>query len=104
LAADVFWKYLQHRRANDASPAGWLYRTAVRKGLDELRSRRRREKYKPFLSLLGIAPSPEQLHVASQDQQQVRAVLRVLKPRDSALLILRSEGLSYQEIAGILKL
>jgi len=104
LAADVFWKYLHGRRAHDESPGGWLYRAAVRIGLDELRRVRRREKYEPLLSWLGIAPSPEQLHAATQDQKHVRAVLDVLKRRDSALLVLRSEGLAYQEIAGILRL
>ena len=104
LAADVFWKYLHGSRAHSESPGGWLYRTAIRKGLDELRRQRRQEKYRPLLSLLGIAPSPEQLHAATQDQQHVRAVLAVLKRRDSELLVLRSEGLSYQEVARILRL
>jgi RNA polymerase sigma-70 factor (ECF subfamily) len=110
LAAEVFWKYLHGRGAanvaTDESPGGWLYRAAVRKGLDELRSQKRQEKYRPLLSFLGLAsaPSPEQLHAATQEQAQVRAVLAVLKRRDSELLVLRSEGLSYQEIAGILRL
>jgi RNA polymerase sigma-70 factor (ECF subfamily) len=104
LAADVFWKYLHGSRAHNESPGGWLYRAAIRKGLDELRRLQRQEKYKPFLSLLGIAPSPEQLHSATQDQLHVRSVLAVLKRRDSELLVLRSEGLRYQEIAGILRL
>lgn len=104
LAADVLWKYQHGRRANNESPGGWLYRAAVRKGLDELRRLRRQERYQPLLSLIGIAPSPEQLHAATEDQQHVRAVLAVLKRRDSELLILRSEGFSYQEIAGILRL
>ena len=104
LAADVFSKYLHGNREHNESPAGWLYRVAIRKGLDELRRQRRHEKYRPFLSLLGIAPSPEQIHSATQDQQQVRVVLAHLKHRESELLVLRSEGLSYQEIASILRL
>src|SRR5437762_2884957 len=71
LAADVFWKYLHGRRAHNENPAGWLYRAAVRKGFDELRRLRRQEKYQPFLTLLGIARSPEQLHAATQEQQNV---------------------------------
>lgn len=104
LAADVFWKYLHGHRAHNESPAGWLYRAAVRRGLDELRRLRRQEKYQPLLTLLGMARSPEQLHATTQEQQNVRAVLAVLKRRDSELLVLRSEGLRYQEIAGILRL
>jgi RNA polymerase sigma-70 factor (ECF subfamily) len=108
LAADVFWKYLHGSRTHDENPGGWLYRTAVRMGLDELRRQRRNEKYKPVFAFLGIGSatplSPEQVHAASQEQQQVRAVLAALKGRDSELLILRSEGLSYQEIAGVLRI
>jgi DNA-directed RNA polymerase specialized sigma24 family protein len=74
-------------RTNE-SPGGWLYRAAVRKGLDELRRLRRQEKYQPLLTLLGIAPSPEQMHATTQEQQNVRTVLAVLK---------------RQEIAGILR-
>jgi RNA polymerase sigma-70 factor (ECF subfamily) len=104
LAADVFWKYLHNRGAHNESPGGWLYRVAVRKGLDELRRLQRREKYQPLLALLGMAPSPEQMHAATQEQQQVRAVLAALKRRESELLVLRSEGLRYDEFAAILRL
>src|SRR5687768_1579227 len=55
LAADVFWKYLHGHRVHNESPSGWLYRVAVRKGLDELRRLQRQEKYQPLLALLGIA-------------------------------------------------
>jgi RNA polymerase sigma-70 factor (ECF subfamily) len=48
------------------------------------------------------APSPEQLLAGEQDQQQVRSVLSAMRVRDAELLILRSEGLSYQEVAEVL--
>jgi RNA polymerase sigma-70 factor (ECF subfamily) len=84
--------------------AGWLYRTAIRKGLDELRRHQRREKYERLCFFFTAAPSPELLHSASEDQRQVRTVLGTLRSRHSELLILRSEGLSYQEIAEVLGL
>src|SRR5688572_22823771 len=104
LAADVFWKFLRNSEAQHSNPAGWLYRAAIRRAVDELRRQQRREKYERFLTFLGSAPSPEQLHGAAQDQQQVRRVLAALKHRDSELLILRSEGMSYEEVAEILGL
>lgn len=104
LAVDVFWKFLHSARGRDTNVAGWLYRTAIRKGLDELRRHQRREKYERLLSYFVGVPSPEQLHGLAQDQRQVRTVLAILKPRDSELLILRSEELSYQEIALMLGL
>jgi RNA polymerase sigma-70 factor, ECF subfamily len=103
LAADVFWKFLHNSSANE-NPGGWLYRTAVRKALDELRRQNRRQKFERLLMLPRTSPSPEQVHAARQDGDQVRIVLGVLKSRDSELLVLRSEGLSYQEIAVILGL
>ena len=103
LAADVFWKFLDNSSAYE-SPGGWLYRTAVRKALDELRRQQRRQKFERLLMLPRTSPSPEQVHAARQDSDQVRVVLAALKSRDSELLVLRSEGLSYQEVAAILRL
>jgi RNA polymerase sigma-70 factor, ECF subfamily len=103
LAADVFWKFL-HSVEAQRSPSGWLYRVAVRKALDELRRQRRWVKYERLLPSFRNAPSPEQLHGAAQNQQHVRNVLATMKRRDSELLILRSEGLSYSEISETLGL
>jgi RNA polymerase sigma-70 factor (ECF subfamily) len=104
LAADVFWKFMRISNAQHTNPTGWLYRAGIRKGVDELRRQQRRDKYDRFLSFFGSAPSPEQLHSVAEDQRQVRIVLAALKHRDSELLILRSEGLSYEETAEILGL
>jgi RNA polymerase sigma-70 factor (ECF subfamily) len=104
IAADVFWKFMHSPKAQHANPSGWLYRTGVRKAIDELRRLQRREKYEQLLSFFRSAPTPEQLHGSAEDQRQVRTVLAVLKQRDSTILILRSEGLSYEETAGILGL
>ena len=99
LAADVFWKFMRIANAQHTNPAGWLYRAGIRKGVDELRRQQRQDKYERFLSFFGSSPSPEQLHRVAEDQRQVRVVLAALKHRDSELLILRSEGLSYEETA-----
>ena len=104
LAVDVFWKFVRTPKAHHVNPAGWLYRASIRKGVDELRRQQRRDKYDRFLWFLGQAPSPEQLHSVAEDQRQVRTVLATLKHRDAELLILRSEGLSYEESAEILGL
>jgi RNA polymerase sigma-70 factor (ECF subfamily) len=102
LAADVFWKFMRTPKVHHANPGGWLYRAGIRRAVDELRRQQRRDRYERFFAFLGTAPSPEQLHSEAQDQQQVRRVLASLKHRDSELLILRSEGLSYEETAEIL--
>jgi RNA polymerase sigma-70 factor (ECF subfamily) len=104
LASEVFWKLWRSPGAQGGNSGGWLYRTAVRMGLDELRRQSRRRRYEKLLDLFGSSPSPEQLHSEGQDQQHVRLVLSVLKVRDSSLLVLQSEGLSYLEMAEILHL
>jgi len=102
LAADVFWKFMRTPKAHHGNPAGWLYRVGIRRAVDELRRQQRQVRHERFFAFLGAAPSPEQLHSEAQDQRQVRRVLAALKHRDSELLILRSEGLSYEETAEIL--
>jgi len=104
IAADVFWKFMHSPNLQHSNPSGWLYRTGVRKAIDELRRQQRREKYERLLSFLGSPKTPEQLHHAAEDQKQVRSVLAALKHRDSEILVLRSEGLSYEETAEILGL
>jgi RNA polymerase sigma-70 factor (ECF subfamily) len=104
LAAEVFWKFWRNSKIPSHSVSSWLYRSAVRTGLDELRRQNRRSKFEKIFGFLRVAPSPEQLLAEEQDQQQVRSVLSVLRVRDAELLILRSEGLSYQEVADVLQL
>jgi RNA polymerase sigma-70 factor, ECF subfamily len=104
LASEVFWKFWRNPNVPASSTRSWLYRTAVRMGIDELRRRHRRGRFEKFLDRIRTSPSPEQVLAGEQDQQQVRRVLASLKVRDSELLVLRSEGLSYLEVAEILRL
>jgi RNA polymerase sigma-70 factor (ECF subfamily) len=84
------------------SVSSWLYRSAVRTGLDELRRQNRRSRFEKVFDFFRAAPSPEQVLAGEQDQRQVRSVLSAMRVRDAELLILRSEGLSYQEVAEVL--
>ena len=104
LAAEVFWKFWRNPTIPPHSVSSWLYRSAVRTGLDELRRQHRRGRFEKVFGFLRVAPSPEQLLAGEQDQQQVRSVLSTLRARDAELLFLRSEGLSYQEVAEVLRL
>jgi hypothetical protein len=59
-----------------------------------MRRLRRQEKYQSILTLLGLTRSPEQLHAATQDQQNVRAVLAVASdsaPDENGLSKLRTK-------------
>jgi RNA polymerase sigma-70 factor (ECF subfamily) len=109
LAVDVFLKWERTPNARGEHAAGWLYRTAVRTGLKELRSEVRRSRYERLFAFVpkgstNGSPTPEEQHVAAEAQKQVRVVLSVLPWRQSALLVLRHEGLSYLELAATLQM
>lgn len=104
LAVEVFYKLWRNPPAHANSVGGWLYRTAVRAGIYELRRQARRERL-GSLWRLGAAPStPEDLHASQEEQQQVRRVLSKLHPRQAELLLLRHQDLSYSELASSLAL
>jgi RNA polymerase sigma-70 factor (ECF subfamily) len=104
LAVEVLWKLWRTPAAQGEQAGGWLYRTAVRTGLNELRSRGRIERHE---QLAGTTPgelNPEEARAAAQEQEHVRSVLAALEPRQAELLLLRGSGLSYAEVAAALEL
>lgn len=104
LAVDVLWKFWRTPAAQGEQSGGWLYRTAVRTGLNELRSRMRGDRHEQMSDAMPGAPTPEQVHTAAEEQQQVRGVLAALDPRQAEMLLLRAGGLSYAELATALVL
>jgi RNA polymerase sigma-70 factor, ECF subfamily len=105
LAVDVFLKWSRHPNAHGAHAEGWLYRTAARLGLDELRRQTRRAKYERLFGLVTLrTPTPEDVRAVTEAQAHVRTVLSAIAPRQAQLLLLRSEGLSYGELASALEL
>jgi RNA polymerase sigma factor (sigma-70 family) len=90
-----------------ANIPGWLYRTATNLGIDALRASARRVRYE------GVAGKPDQdtstqsplsTAIAEEKRSRVRAALASIRPAQAQLLILRSHGLSYKELAEILNL
>jgi RNA polymerase sigma-70 factor, ECF subfamily len=107
LAVEVFLKLWRKGSAQGDHVEGWLYRVALRAGLDELRRQSRRSRYERLLSFVRSTPSPstpEQLHSAAERQERVRLVLNTLPQRQAEFLVLRSHGFSYDEIALTLNL
>jgi RNA polymerase sigma-70 factor (ECF subfamily) len=104
LAVEVFLKFSRNRKAHGEKAEGWLYRTAVRMGLDELRRRERRSRYERLVGFGSRVPTPEEIHAATEEQNKVRVVLGMLPRRQSELLLLRSLDLSYAEVAAALDL
>jgi RNA polymerase sigma-70 factor (ECF subfamily) len=104
LAVEVFLKWSRNPGAQGENAQAWLYRVAVRTGLDELRRESRRAQRERVVRFFQPSPTPEEIRAAAEDQKKVRAVLAVIKPRQAELLVLRSDGLSYDELAEALSL
>lgn len=105
LAVDVFLKWWRTPSAHGDRAEGWLVRTAVRLALDELRRVNRRRRLDYVLNRMRLAPpTPGDVYDARSDQARARAALAAISRRGAALLLLRSEGLSYQDLAAALNL
>jgi RNA polymerase sigma-70 factor (ECF subfamily) len=105
IASDVFHKLSQRPALLSSGDdlAAWIYRVATNAGLDALRtnSRRRRREEAAAADGLHLAAQPDALDrmLAAERAARVRDVLASLKPRDAQLLLLRSSGLAYRELA-----
>lgn len=82
---------------------GWLYRTAMNLGIDDLRARARRQRWEQQ-SVGSVSTSSREgdgleFVLRAEKQKRVRAVLAKLKPEWSQVLLLRATGHSYREIA-----
>ena len=84
---------------------GGFYRTAGPERVST-RPRRfnRRERYERLFAFGRSVPTPEDVRVVREEQERVRQVLGILQSRDAELLVLRSQGLSYEELASALSL
>jgi RNA polymerase sigma factor (sigma-70 family) len=99
LAVEVFLKWSRTPQAQGENSEAWLYRVAVRTGLDELRRETRRTRLGRLLRFSANTPTPEDVRASREDQERVRAVLAAIQSRQAELLVLRSQGLSYDELA-----
>jgi RNA polymerase sigma-70 factor (ECF subfamily) len=101
LAADVLWKCFR-KRPEATNLEGWLSRVAIRAALDSIRRKARRNRYESFWPLGPRVAKPDELLERDRDGQRVREVLAVIKPKFATLLVLRTEGLDYRELAAAL--
>jgi RNA polymerase sigma-70 factor (ECF subfamily) len=87
---------------------GWLYRTAMNLGIDDLRARSRHRRLEEQASRAQSSSSSHedglQQVLRAERQKRVRTVLARLKPESAQLLLLRATGHSYREIAAHLEI
>jgi RNA polymerase sigma-70 factor (ECF subfamily) len=103
LVVEVFLKLWRTPQAQGEKASGWLYRAAVRKGLDELRHRTRRSHYERLVEH-ARPRNPEEIRTSAEEQERVRLVLAGIPSREAELLLLHSHGLSYAELGCALDL
>jgi RNA polymerase sigma-70 factor, ECF subfamily len=104
VAVEAFWKLSREPRAQGELAGGWVHRTAIRLALNELRRSKRRNRYEQMSARGPTALTPEEERSATEEREQVRRVLARLSGRDAELLLLRSGGMSYNELAAALDL
>ena len=106
VANDAFWRlYRQPALQADGNVGGWLYRTATNLGIDALRASSRRRQYEEAAGGArdeGGVGGPLDALLREEKRRRVRVVLALIKPTQAQLLILRSSGLSYKELADAL--
>ena len=87
---------------------GWLYRTAMNLGIDDLRARARHNRLEREAAVASAVNNRGedglQLLLRAEKQQRVRLVLAKLKPQWAQLLLMRAAGHSYRELAEHLEL
>ena|SRR5215472_3805736 len=107
VASEVFWRaYRGTLRWEDGRLSGWLYRTATNLGIEEIRSRARRERYEE--AAVQQRPTdprtPLEELLNAERAARVRSVLASLKTWQARILVLRSSGLSYVELAQAMRI
>jgi RNA polymerase sigma-70 factor, ECF subfamily len=103
LAVEAFWKLWRSPRAHGEKAGGWVYRTAVRLALNELRRRKRSARYEILSGPGRPSPTPEEVRAAAEEREQVRRVLAAIDARQAELLLLRGSGMSYSELAAAIE-
>ena len=104
LAVDAFLKLWRTPGAHGPGATGWVLRTALRLGIDELRRATRRARYAPFLKFVRHVPTLEDSAASGEERRRVLRVLAAIRREYAALLLLRSHGCSYDELAATLEI
>jgi RNA polymerase sigma factor (sigma-70 family) len=106
LALETFLRLYRRPPRMRVNLQGWLYRVATNLGLNQIRSRKRRERYEIEAGkiYLEAAPpaNPDTAVEQVEELRRVRLVLAKIKPRSARILVLRHSGLPYTEVAAAL--
>ena len=101
VAQEVFMDFHRLHSANSPYAAPWLFRAAAHTALNRVRGRKRRERRELAQALDEGARTvdPEKQAELNDDRRRVRQALAKLPAKPATVLVLRSSGLTYSEIA-----
>jgi len=102
LVVEAFWRLWAYPPVRRENVSGWLFRTVTHLGYNQLRSTQRRANHEQQATEGRESVSVEENVEKAETGEKVRAVLRRLPRRDAQLLVMRSSGLSYAEVAAAL--
>lgn len=101
VAQEVFLDFHRLHSARAQYAAAWLYRASAHTALNRVRGRRRREKREHATAREESANTldPQQVAEVNEQRRRLRSALAKLPAKPATVLVLRSSGLSYAEVA-----
>ena len=101
VAQEVFMDFHRLHSASSTYASPWLFRAAAHTALNRLRGRKRREKRELAQAVDEATKTldPAAQAELNEERLQVRKALAKLPAKPATVLVLRSSGLSYSEIA-----
>jgi RNA polymerase sigma-70 factor (ECF subfamily) len=107
LAQDVFievFRSIEHFKG-ESDLNTWIYRIAVNKSLQFLRSLRRKRRWNQMMSFLSFEDyvnDSEEIKIKERSEILLKAVESLPENQKTVFLLHQTEGLSYQEISEIM--
>jgi RNA polymerase sigma-70 factor, ECF subfamily len=105
LAQETFTAFYRQPPRLDGSGAlgGWLYRVAVNRAYNAIRSKQRLQRRLGWAEPEQQQSDPQDEYLRREERERVRVALARLPERTAKLLLLRHAGLAYAEIAAALQ-
>jgi RNA polymerase sigma factor (sigma-70 family) len=103
VANEAFWRlYRKPELQIGGNVGGWVYRTATNLAIDALRASDRRRLHEVAVGRIAegsTAKGPLDDLLREEKCRRVRSILATIKSSQAELLILRTSGFSYKELA-----
>jgi len=116
IAQEVFIEIYRSIRTfrGESKLSTWIYRIAVTKSLEHIRAKKRKKRYAVFRSLVysdddTVMDIPDHIHpgILAENRERAKILFQAIEqlPENQkvAFTLNKIEGMSYEEIAGVMK-